>query len=200
MAWRIGIFGGSFNPIHRGHTGIADALCRLGAVDEVWLMVSPLNPLKQGQQNELLDDAVRLHLARLATADLPHVHVSDFETRLPVPSYTITTLARLQEAYPDVEFVLVIGEDNWQRFDLWREHDVIRTNYDIVVYGRNGGTTHVDIHRKDGTTALLGNVKGYDVSSTKVRQALCDGRWSYTEKWLHPAVCRYIRTNHLYMK
>ena len=109
---RIGIYGGTFNPIHLGHTSLAKAICDAKLVDEIWLMVSPLNPLKRNQQTELLHHSVRFEMAQLALENESQIKASDFETHLPLPSYTINTLRALQTAYPDHEFVLLVGEDN----------------------------------------------------------------------------------------
>jgi len=131
---RIGIFGGTFNPIHLGHTALASYICNLGLVDEVWLMVSPQNPLKQDHQ--LLDEAIRLRLATLAVQDFPRLRASDFEFRLPRPSYTYVTLGELSRTYPDDTFHLIIGADNWQKFNQWRNADDILAHYPIIVYPR----------------------------------------------------------------
>ncbi|MBR3858064.1 MAG: nicotinate-nicotinamide nucleotide adenylyltransferase, partial [Bacteroidaceae bacterium] len=111
---RIGIFGGSFNPVHLGHTALAAYICGQGLTDEVWMMVSPQNPLKQNL--ELLDEDIRLEMLRLAVVDYPELKACDFEFHLPRPSYTYHTLQALHEAYPEYEFSLIIGEDNWQYF------------------------------------------------------------------------------------
>ena len=108
---RIGIYGGSFNPIHKGHTELAASIVQQGLVDELWLLVSPLNPLKQGETSDIAEYEHRLSMARLATEDIEGVKVSDFEKNLPLPSYTITTLGELHKAYPEHEFVLVIGAE-----------------------------------------------------------------------------------------
>ena len=118
MKRKVGLFGGSFDPVHRGHLALAQYLLECGAVEEVWLMVSPLNPLKSGTQ--LSPDAERLEMARLAAADVPGVVVSDFELHLPRPSYTWRTLRALREAHPDIEFSLIVGADNWLVFDRWQ--------------------------------------------------------------------------------
>ena len=131
---RIGIFGGSFNPIHLGHTALAAYICEQGLVDEVWLMVSPQNPLKRDLT--LLDENERLTMARLAVASYPMLKASDFEFTLPRPSYTYHTLQALRAAYPECEFSLIIGEDNWQCFHRWYRGEDIARETPIIVYPR----------------------------------------------------------------
>lgn len=189
---KVAIYGGTFNPIHKGHTGIAKAVCKAGLVDEVWLMVSPLNPLKRDQQTDLLPTDVRLHMANLATAGIPRLKVSDFETRLPVPSYTYNTLQELQRAYPGHTFSLLVGEDNWERFDHWFKAAEILTEHDIIVYGRNS-TSGIVVHHGDGTSETYAQPLRYDISSTEIRKALSAGQLDVPRRWLHPAVYRYVR-------
>ena len=131
---KVGIFGGSFNPIHLGHTALAAAICDRGLVDEVWFMVSPQNPFKVDE--ELLDEQRRLAMVRLAVAGDERLRASDFEFTLPRPSYTSVTLRALTDAYPDTEFSLIIGEDNWDAFDRWHEADYILKHHPIIVYPR----------------------------------------------------------------
>lgn len=131
---KVGIFGGSFNPIHLSHTALAAAICDRGLVDEVWFMVSPQNPFKVDE--ELLDEQRRLTMVRLAVAGDERLRASDFEFTLPRPSYTSVTLRALTDAYPDTEFSLIIGEDNWDAFDRWHEADYILTHHPIIVYPR----------------------------------------------------------------
>ena len=154
---RTGLFGGSFNPIHNGHIKLAKQLKQRAGLDEVWLMVSPLNPLKQSE--DLLDDEARLEMAREAVKDEPGIVASDYEMHLPKPSYTWNTLEALKRDFPDREFVLMIGGDNWTLFDKWYRADDIKKNYEIVVYTRTPGD------------------EGYiDISSTEIRQRIRDGR------------------------
>ena len=170
MKRKVGLFGGSFDPVHRGHLSLAQYLLECGAVEEVWLMVSPLNPLKKGAQ--LSPDAERLEMARLAAAGLPDVHVSDFEMHLPRPSYTWRTLRALREAHPDIEFSLIVGADNWLLFDRWQHPEEILAHHRLLVYPRPG--FQVD------ESALPAGVCYVDApllpySSTQVREAVRRG-------------------------
>lgn len=167
---RTGIYGGSFNPIHNGHIAIARAMLDCGAVDEVWLMVSPQNPLKQSA--DLLDEQLRLDMTRRATADIPCVTACDYEFHMPRPSYMWHTLQSLSRDYPDRVFTLLIGADNWQVFDRWYHADDIIAHYPIRIYPRRG----YDIE----ASTLPHNVKLvdtglYDVSSTMVRERIRRG-------------------------
>ena len=110
----VGIFSGSFNPIHIGHLALANYLCEFEGLDELWFLVTPRNPFKVGQ--DLMPDELRLELVRLAVEDYPKFRASDFEFHLPRPSYTIHTFEKLKEAYPTVTFHLIIGSDNWLSF------------------------------------------------------------------------------------
>ena len=119
----IGIFSGSFNPVHIGHLALANYLCEYEGLDQVWFMVSPRNPLKEA--DELMDDSLRLKLVQLAVEGYPKFRASDFEFRLPRPSYTVHTLDELRRAYPQHVFHLIIGSDNWLLFPRWRESERI---------------------------------------------------------------------------
>lgn len=210
---KIAIYGGSFNPIHNGHTSIARAICETQVVDEVWFMVSPLNPLKKEAAQTILPTDVRMRLANMAVADLPFLKVSDFETHLPVPSYTFTTLTELEKAYPDCMFSLIVGQDNWERFTRWYKGDEIKARHDIIVYGRNeenfqqhkGGEAayaQVRLFRKNGVVERLDSSEHlfplYDISSTQIRNAFKAHDLQFAAKWLSPEVFRYILENALF--
>ncbi|MBQ8051333.1 MAG: nicotinate-nucleotide adenylyltransferase [Bacteroidaceae bacterium] len=189
---KIGIFGGSFNPIHTGHTRLGKWLVSKAIVDELWFLVSPLNPLKQGC-TDLLDDQARLHLAQLAIEGKPGLHVSDFEMHLPRPSYMVRTLEALRQAYPQHEFVLIIGADNWQRFPEWKDSDIIMKHHGVCIYPRPG----FDID----ATALPPKVHVvrtplYPISSTEIRQAIAEGH--YHGRGLTPRVWQEIKKHHYY--
>ena len=197
---RIGIFGGSFNPIHLGHTALAAYICEQGLVNEVWLMVSPQNPLKLDLT--LLDEQERLTMARLAVAPYPTLRACDFEFTLPRPSYTYHTLQALREAYPDHEFSLIIGEDNWQCFDRWYRGEDIARETPIIVYPRDIEGELKIISAKQESPLSLGEggerglPKLLPYSSTEVRQAIAEGK--DTSHMLHPDVAQYIKENKLY--
>ena len=133
---RIAIFGGSFNPVHVGHIALARSVVQQQLADEVWLLVSPQNPLKQ--QADLLPEAQRLALVRKALVNEDGVEVSDFEFHLPRPSYTWNTLQALSAAYPDVDFSLLIGADNWALFHRWAHPVDILAHHQLWVYPRQG--------------------------------------------------------------
>jgi nicotinate-nucleotide adenylyltransferase len=131
---KIGLYFGTFNPIHAGHLIIANHLAEHTDLEQIWMVVTPHNPLKQ--KNTLLDDYHRLHLVRLATEDYPKIKPSDIEFKLPQPNYTVNTLVHLLEKYPQHEFSLVMGEDNLKSFHKWKNYDYILQNHDIYVYPR----------------------------------------------------------------
>ena len=160
----IGIFGGSFNPIHNGHIALAKAFLEEENLDEVWFMVSPQNPFKVNQQ--LLADHLRLDLVHKATADNPHFKASDYEFQLPKPSYTWNTLQHLSKDFPTYRFTLLVGGDNWEAFDRWYHADDILANYNIVVYPRRG--QRVEIASLPANVSLL-QTPLIDISSTDIR-------------------------------
>ena len=167
---KTGIYGGSFNPIHNGHIAIARKTAELAELDEVWLVVSPQNPLKQA--SGLLDDNLRLEMTRKAIERYPILKASDYEFNMPRPSYMWNTLQALSHDFIDREFTLLIGADNWAVFDHWYHADDIISHYPIAIYPRKG----FDVD----TTALPPSVKLfntglYDVSSTMVRQRIENG-------------------------
>lgn len=188
---RTGIFGGSFNPIHIGHLALANYLCEAGEVDELWFMVSPQNPLKQ--EDGLLDDRQRLEMVQAAIEGYPRFAASDFEFALPRPSYTIDTLGSLAEAYPHRSFTLIIGSDNWQVFNRWKEPEELIRRFPILIYPRAG--YQVDADSLPPRVRLV-DTPLLEVSSTCIRRAIAAGR--DLRYFLHPAVYRIIKKNQLY--
>ena len=130
----IGLYFGTFNPIHVGHLIIANYMANFQGLDQVWLVVSPQNPLKE--KAGLLSDFHRLSLVKAAIEENPKLRACDVEFKLPVPSYTVTTLAYLKEKHPEHTFSLIMGEDNLRNFHKWFNHDVILKNHEIYVYPR----------------------------------------------------------------
>ena len=177
---KIGIYGGSFNPIHFGHIGLAKWVTEHTDLDQVWLMVSPNNPLKDA--SILADEQKRLAAAKEAIGDGrlasgKRIIVSDFEFTLPRPNYTANTLRALAKAYPEHEFTLIIGEDNLNIFNKWREYQYILENYRIFVYPRRNiisqtSQQHEDILRKANNVKLLADAPYFDISSTELRKNL----------------------------
>ncbi len=174
------LYPGSFNPIHTGHIRLAEYMLTQPNVEEVWLLVSPNNPLKAA--NTLWDEQLRLELVQAAIQGKSGIVASDFEFALPRPSYTAHTLRALAEAYPDKEFALLIGEDNMRVFDKWREHEWIAENYLIYVYPREGG---LKVRKLEGLKAatnvhnafhILEDAPLCAISSTQIRERLAEIR------------------------
>lgn len=131
---RIGLYFGTFNPIHVGHLIIANYLVEFSELDEVWLVITPHNPHKK--KNTLLDDVHRLSMVRIAVEDFPNIKASNVEFDLPQPNYTVHTLAYLEEKYPKLEFSLIMGEDNLKSLHKWKNYEQILNRYIIYVYPR----------------------------------------------------------------
>lgn len=189
---RTGIYGGSFNPIHTAHLSLARSLIRQGLLDELWYVVSPQNPFKQ-QATDLLPDEVRLHLTRLAVADEPNIKVSDVEMHLPRPSYMANTLAVLREKYPDREFILVIGADNWLAFERWYHWQEILAQHSLIVYPRPGYPIDASTLPPNVTLASTPLI---DISSTEIRRKIRTS--AYAGEGLKPAVWQEIKRKGYY--
>ena len=169
---KIGIFGGSFNPIHSGHAIIAHHIITSGAVDRLWLMVSPVNPLKVDNERQV-DDTDRLRMVEMVTRPLENVETSAFEFTMPKPSYTIDTLNALQAKFPNDEFYLVTGADNWVIFDRWRNSEEILAKYHLLVYPRLGYDVVIPEELRDRVTLVDAPI--IELSSTAVRERLAKG-------------------------
>lgn len=187
----IGIFSGSFDPIHTGHAMVANYLSQFCGLDEVWLMPSPLNPLKQGTQPA--ESRHRLEMCRIVADRCSAVRVSDFEMSLPLPSYTWRALSRLRDEMPQHRFHLVIGSDNWLSFDRWKNPDEIIANFPIIVYPRPG--YEVEGKLPDGVS-LLTDAPQALISSTFIRKAIADRR--NLNFFVDAGVIDYIKSNGLY--
>jgi nicotinate-nucleotide adenylyltransferase len=192
---KVGIFCGSFNPIHNGHVALADYIARNSDVDEVWLVVSPLNPLKRTIADTLAPNEQRLDMVRLALRSCERLFASDIEFSLPLPNYTINTLNALKSKYPETDFSLIIGADNLALFERWKDSDVIMSNFDMLVYPRPG----VDLDslmQKYPKVRVLENAPLHDISSTEIRRRISSGE--SVSGLVNPGVEEYIRDNNLY--
>ena len=185
------LFFGSFNPIHVGHLIIANTMLQQGGVDEVWLVVSPQNPLKE--RATLLADHHRLQMVQRAVDDNYRLRVCDIEMHLPIPSYTVVTLAALQDKYPDREFCLVMGSDNLATFDRWRNYQYILDNYHLLVFPRPG-SEHCKFASHPNVTLV--DVPMIDISSSYIRQQIAAGR--DVRYLLTEPVYNYLTEMHFY--
>ena len=168
---KVGIYSGSFNPIHHGHVMLANYLVEFSDLDELWFVVTPQNPLKQ--KAELLDDAERLKMVQLAVDDDTRFHVSDIEMHLPRPSYTINTLTALSEQHPDCQFVFICGMDSLQNLTRWYQYQNILDNYKLLVFPREGYDGG-ELANHPSVTILKTPI--LEISSTFIRQCIKEGR------------------------
>lgn len=187
---RTALFGGTFNPLHNGHLAIAQSVLEQGLADEVWILITPCNPWKKDQA--LLDDRLRYDMVAQAVKEMDGVRASDYEFKLDKPSYTANTLRRISADYPDREFILTIGADNWVKFHNWREADFILKNYPIIVYPRQG----YPIENVSGNVTLL-DCPLMDISSTQIRQMVQHG--TPINELVPASVARTIKEKGLYL-
>jgi len=189
---QIAIFSGSFNPIHLGHQKLAEYFLNKNFVDEVWFLVSPLNPLKD--QVQQFDKRVRMDMVLAAVGNTNRMRVSDVEFAMPVPSYTIDTLKKLTELYPQHRFSLIIGSDNAVIFDQWKDYRQILDTYPVWVYPRKGYDFSIVAYQYPQMQLL--DTPLYDISSTQIREMLRKGE--DVSAWLHPEVMEYIKKKGIY--
>ena len=186
---RTALFGGTFNPLHNGHLAIVKSVLEQGLADEVWILITPCNPWKKDQ--ELPDDRLRYDMVAAAVKDMEHVFASDYEFSLPKPSYTANTLRHISADYPEREFILTIGADNWVKFHNWREADFILKNYPIIVYPRKD----YPIDSVSENVFIL-DCPLMDISSTQIRQMVKDG--TPINEFVPASVARTIQELNLY--
>lgn len=166
----IGIYGGSFNPIHNAHIALAATICQEAGLDEVWFLVSPQNPLKSNAM--LLDENLRYDLVRKALSGMPQLVASDYEFHLERPSFTWNTLCHLHHDYPQHQFSLIIGADNWALFSRWAHHQDILAHHSVIIYPRTGYP--VDISQLPCNVRLI-NTPKIDITSTAIREMISRG-------------------------
>ncbi len=170
---KIGLYFGSFNPIHVGHLIIADYFSQQNLFDEVWLVVSPHNPLKDPSDLASVDH--RLEMARIATADHSALKVCDIETRLPSPSFTVNTMKALQEQYPEVQWSVIIGEDSLVHFDKWKDYQWLMETFSFFVFPRVLSDEERDIIKAKNFPVQMVNAPLIELSSTSIRHKLRSG-------------------------
>lgn len=192
---KVGLYFGTFNPVHIGHLIIANHLAENSDLDEIWMVVTPHNPLKK--KAGLLEDYHRMHMIHLATENYDKLKPSDIEFKLPQPNYTINTLVHLKEKYPKYHFALIMGEDNLKSFPKWKNYEVILEDYEVYVYPR--------ISELDIPAELVNHPKIYrinapiiELSSTFIRNSIKEGK--NIRPMLDDKVWEYIDHNLFYKK
>ena len=185
----IGLFFGSFNPIHLGHTGLATYILQHTDLEQIWLVISPNNPLKE--PGSLLPEEIRLQLAEMALADIEGIIPCDREFSLPKPNYTVNTLRALSAEHPQDRFTLIIGSDNMALFGRWREHEYILEHYPIIVYPRQGDD--IAALQKRFPQMQVIDAPLLPVSATDIRRKLREN--DDVSQWLHPEVANFLQKN-----
>ncbi|MDD4847097.1 MAG: nicotinate (nicotinamide) nucleotide adenylyltransferase [Petrimonas sp.] len=189
---QVGIFSGSFNPIHIGHLILANYMLEFTYLDEVWFLVTPHNPLKEAES--LLGDNIRLEMTRLAVKDFDRLLVSDIEFDMPKPSYTIETLTKLKAENPGLEFTLLIGSDNWVKFPRWKDNERLAKEFKILVYPRLGEDVLINgLHTEN---VRLVDAPVVEISSTFIRESIRAGK--DVRAFLPNRVYDYILSSKLY--
>jgi nicotinate-nucleotide adenylyltransferase len=190
---KIGLFFGSFNPIHIGHLAMANYFVEFSDLEKIWMIVSPQNPFKS--KNDLLPEDDRYQMVEETLSEDQEISVSDIEFKLPKPSYTIDTLNYLKKSYNSHEFVLIIGSDNLKYFHKWKNHKELIDNYEIYVYPRLG-YDHNQYREKYPLTLV--DAPFIEISSSFVRSAIAEGK--DVRYFVPQEAYRYIKKMHLYEK
>lgn len=189
----IGLFFGSFNPIHIGHLAIANYIVEFTELDQIWFVVSPHNPLKN--KATLLEDYHRLELVNLAIGDCDKFNASNIEFRLPQPSYTINTLEHLKEKYPNMKFSLIMGADSLKSIIKWKNYELILSNYTTYVYPR----PNIDISEfQNNPNIKMVNAPIMEISSSFIRESIKNKK--ALEFFMPEKVYKYIQEMHFYEK
>ena len=167
---KIGLFFGSFNPIHHGHLIIASHILNETDFEKIWFVISPLNPFKT--ESNLLNEYHRLHLVRIATEDDNRIRASDIEFNLPKPSYTIHTLTYIAEKYPEHEFCIIMGSDSFQNLHKWKNYEAIVKNYFLYIFKR----PDFDVTNQLNAKILVMDAPLLQLSATQIRKYIKDGK------------------------
>lgn len=190
---KVGLFFGTFNPIHIGHLIIANYMAEFSDLDEVWFVVTPLSPFKK--KSSLLDNHHRLAITNIAIEDFPKLKASDIEFKLSQPNYTVNSLVHLEEKYPTHQFCLIMGEDNLKGFHKWKNYETILQNYELYVYPRiSDGTTESELLNHPKIHQI--NAPIVQVSSTFIRKSIKDKK--DIRAMLTPNVWNYIDEMNFY--
>ncbi len=192
---KIGLYFGTFNPIHVGHLIIANHMAEHADLDQVWMVVTPHNPLKK--KSTLLADHHRLEMVFLATEDFPKIKPSDIEFKLSQPNYTVNTLVHLEEKYPEHAFSLIMGEDNLKSFHKWKNYEAILAHHEIYVYPRLDATAENPLFKNHPKIHLI-DAPVVEISSTSIRENIKKGK--NVLPLLPPKVWEYIDHNNFYKK
>lgn len=193
MKTKVGLFFGSFNPIHNGHLMLANYLAEYGGLDEIWFVVSPQNPFKD--KKSLLADRHRLYMVEMAIKGDERFRVCDIEFYMPQPSYTIDTLTRLQERHPNTDFYLICGMDNIESFKKWKNYEMILQYHHLMVYPRKGYSSNELVEHPSVTVVEAPEI---EVSSTFIRNAIGEGK--DVRYFVPKEVYKYIIDMHFYEK
>ena len=189
---KIGLFFGTFDPIHNGHLRIAKYITEEKLADKVWLVVTPENPIKAGSKISGFNH--RFNMAKIATENYDNIIPSDLEVNLKKPNYTIDTLEYISNKLKDIEFSLIIGEDNYKIFDTWKDYKKIINKYKIFIYPRKG-TLNENLHIINENTMYIGGPR-IDLSSTNIRKIVSNN--SDPKDLISNKVMEYINSNKLY--
>ena len=190
---RIGLFFGTFNPIHIGHLIIANHIQQFSNLDEVWFIVTPRSPFKKN--DTLADDNNRYYMVERAIEEYPYLRASNIEFSMPQPNYTTHTLAQLREKHPNNEFCLIMGEDNLSSLHKWKNADFLVREYDIYVYPR----IHADVKKPQISLNKIHKIENapiIEISATFIREAIKEGK--NIKPLLHPKVFDFIDGSALY--
>ena len=191
---KIGLFFGTFDPIHNGHTEVAQYIVDNCFSDEVWLIITPQNPEKKFIKISNFDQ--RFKMAQIATNKIDKVKPSKAEQDLPIPNYTIDTLEYISEKFKNYEFSLIIGQDNFEKFKSWKSHKKIIKNYKILIYPRLGNDKKPEIETFENIIHLKGAT--VDISSSTVREKIKNKKLG--KNYLNEDVLSFIIDNNLYEK